>query len=324
MLYAKITGTGSYLPKKILTNVELEKTIETNDAWIQERTGIKSRHIASDDETTSTMGVAAAQNALAAAQLEPKDIEMIIVATCTPAQFFPSCACTIQHALGASAGIPAFDVQAACSGFVYALSIADQYIKNGSVKRVLIIGSEIMSRVLDWQDRSTCILFGDGAGAVILEASKNPGVLGTYIGADGSQKDLLYLNNIIAGQKHGSENSKVPYLKMQGNPIFRLAVNILKKIASEALLKHQPEITQLDWLVPHQANIRIIQATAEKLNLPMDKVIVTLENQGNTSSASIPLALDEGIRSKRILPGHTLLLEAFGGGLTWGSALVKY
>ncbi|MDB6097118.1 MAG: 3-oxoacyl-(acyl-carrier-protein) synthase [Francisellaceae bacterium] len=322
MIFSSIKGTGSYLPETILSNKELEQMVETNDEWIQERTGIKNRRIASSTDTVSNMGVKAALKALDAAQLSPAQIDMIIVATCTGEKAFPSMACLIQHELGIPS-CPAFDVQAACSGFIYALSIADQFIRNQNAKNVLIIGSEIMSSVLDWTDRGTCILFGDGAGAVIVSASLNPGVILTRISADGEHNNLLYLNNKKRSNAKVSSMDE-SYLYMEGNKIFKLAVNILKKAALETIEAGNLSTQQIDWLVPHQANIRIIKAMAEKLGLPMERVVLTLAEQGNTSGASIPLALDSAIRSGQIKRGNTLLLEAFGGGLTWGSALVKY
>lgn len=312
MVFSKILGTGSYLPDTILTNFDLEKKVDTSHAWILERTGIEKRHIAHKDECTFEMGAKAAAKALEMAEVSSSDVDMVIVATCTPDKIFPATACLIQQHLGIPPG-PAFDVQAACSGFIYALSIADKFIKAQAAKKVLVVGSEIMSRVTDWEDRNTCVLFGDGAGAVLLGAATSPGILSTYISADGRHKDILYLNNLPQ-----------EYIKMQGNTVFRLAVNMLDKLASEALAHNHLSLADIDWLVPHQANIRIIQATAEKLNIPMEKVAITLKDQGNTSAASIPLVLDTYIRENKIVRGQTLLLEAFGGGLTWGTCLVKY
>lgn len=312
MTFSKILGTGAYLPTNVVTNADLEKRIETSDQWITDRTGIKKRHIASGSETTTSMAVSAAKQALEAAGLEPKSIDLVLVATCTPEKMFPSTACLIQQELGISP-CPAFDIQAACSGYIYALSVADQFIRTGMVKRALVVGSETMSSVLDWQDRKTCILFGDGAGAVVLEASETPGILSTAISADGRQKDILYLNN-----QPGA------FLQMQGNIVFKNAVHVLDRVATEALDRHGLKTEDLDWLVPHQANIRIIQATAQKLGLPMERVVVTVGEQGNTSGASIPMALDVAVRDGRIERGQHLLLEAFGGGLTWGTALIRY
>lgn len=312
MIFSRIQATGSYLPEKILTNHDLEKTIETSHDWIVERTGIEARHIASDDETSASFAIKAAKNAIDNGKMDAKDIDMIIVATATPEKIFPANACLVQQALGIPPG-PAFDIQAACSGFIYAMSIADQFIKTGMNRRVLVIGTEVMSRIVDWSDRRTCILFGDGAGAVILEASDTPGLLSTFISADGRHQDLLYLNN-----KPGSN------IQMQGNSVFKLAVNALGDMALQTLKKHDLSVDDIHWLVPHQANSRIIEATAEKLGMPMERVILTLKTQGNTSAASIPLALDAAITDGRIKRGQYLLMEAFGGGLTWGTALVKY
>jgi len=310
MIFSKIIGTGGYLPEKIVTNYDLEQKVDTTHQWIFERTGIVERHIANVEETTTQMGAHAARRAIEAAGISPDDIEMVIVATCTPDRVFPATACLIQAELGLPVG-PAFDIQAVCSGFMYALSVADQFIRTGTMKRILVIGSEVMSRVIDWTDRKTCILFGDGAGAVVLAASAEPGILSCSVNADGRYKEALYL-----------ENHPVKTLQMQGNVVFRLAVNILDKIAASMIAKHGLIVSDIDWLVPHQANIRIIEATAGKLNLPMERVILTLQNQGNTSAASIPLALDTAIRDGRIIPGQRILLEAVGGGLTWGTALL--
>lgn len=321
MTYSKIIGTGSYLPEKILTNHDIEKIVETSHDWIVERTGIHQRHIAEKHETAASMSENAARKALKDAGLEPNDIEMIIVSTSTPEKMFPSTACLLQERLGI-AGCPAFDLNsAACAGFVYAFSIADQFIRQGTVKNVLVIGSEIMSRILDWNDRSTCVLFGDGAGAVILGQSDQPGVLSTHLHADGTHKDVLWLSIAIGKPTNVDE---MLYMQMKGNQLFKLAVNILGNLFDETLEANGIQKSDVDWLIPHQANIRIIEAMAKKLDLPMDRVAMTLTDQGNTSSASIPLALDKTIRDKKIKPGDLLLLEGFGGGLAWGSALVKY
>jgi 3-oxoacyl-[acyl-carrier-protein] synthase III len=321
MAYSKILGTGGYLPEKILTNKDLEKIVETSSDWIVERTGIHQRHIAAEYESALTMSEAASRQAMETAGLKPEDIGMIIIATTTPEKMFPSTACLLQQRLGIS-GCPAFDLNStACAGFVYALSIADQYVKSGAVKNALVIGSEVMSRVIDWSDRSTCVLFGDGAGAVIIGASDEPGILSTHLHADGNFKDVLSLS-ISLGKP--IEVEEALFLKMAGNQLFKLAVNILGKLFDETLAANSLKKSDVDWLVPHQANIRIIEAMAKKLNLPMDKVAITLHDQGNTSSASIPLALDSAIRDGRIKRGEMLLLEGFGGGLAWGSALLKY
>jgi len=321
MTYAKILGTGGYLPEKILTNADIEKIVETSDEWIVERTGIRQRHIAAEHETSLTMAEKAARVAMLAANVTPADIGMIIIATTTPEKMFPSTACLLQQRLGI-AGCPAFDLNsAACAGFVYALSIADQYIRTGAVKKALVIGSEVMSRVVDWTDRTTCVLFADGAGAVVLGASDEPGILSTHLHADGTYKDVLSLS-VSLGKP--IEVEEALFLKMTGNQLFKLAVNILGDLFDETLSANGLTKADVDWLVPHQANIRIIQAMAKKLILPMDKVAITLEEQGNTSSASIPLALDKAIRNGSIKRGEMLMLEGFGGGLAWGSALIRY
>jgi 3-oxoacyl-[acyl-carrier-protein] synthase-3 len=321
MAYAQILGTGSYLPEKILTNADIEKIVETTSEWIVERTGIHQRHIAAEHDTALTMAEKAAREAMAAANIQPADIGMIIIATTTPEKMFPSTACLLQQRLGI-AGCPAFDLNStACAGFVYALSIADQFIRNGIIKNALVIGSEVMSRVVDWTDRTTCVLFGDGAGAVILGVSDKPGVLSTHLHADGSYKDVLSLD-VSIGKPLDVESSL--FIKMTGNQLFKLAVNILGDLFDETLKANGLVKADVDWLVPHQANIRIIQAMAKKLDLPLERVAITLEDQGNTSSASIPLALDKAVRDGRIKRGEMLLLEGFGGGLAWGSALIKY
>jgi 3-oxoacyl-[acyl-carrier-protein] synthase-3 len=321
MTYSKIIGTGSYLPEKILTNYELEKMVETSHAWIVERTGIHQRHIAGANDTALSMAENAAREAMAVAELAPADIGMIIIATTTPEKMFPSTACLLQQRLGI-AGCPAFDLNStACAGFIYGLSIADQYVSRGNVKNALVIGSEVMSRIIDWKDRGTCILFGDGAGAVILGGSNEPGIYSTHLHADGTYKDILTLS-ISLGKATDVEEEL--YLKMEGNQLFKVAVNILGNLFDETLAANSLTRSDIDWLVPHQANIRIIQAMAKKLDLPMDHVAISLNEQGNTSSASIPLALDKAIREGRIKQGDLLLLEGFGGGLAWGSALVKY
>lgn len=316
MNYAKITGTGSYLPEQIFTNQDWEKRVDTTHEWIVERTGIHSRHIANEKETASFMGTKAAQRAMEMAQVKPEQIQMIIVATATPDKVFPATACLIQKQLGAPQGI-AFDLQAACTGFIYALSIADQYIKSGAIDCALVIGSELMSKIIDWTDRNTCVLFGDGAGAVVLQKSDEPGIMATDLVADGQFDEILFLNNAQMGKE-------VSYLNMQGQKVFKLAVTKLGEIVQAVHDKYQIKPEAIDWLIPHQANVRIIKATAEKLGLPMEKVILTVQTHSNTSSASIPLALDVAVRDGRVKRGQTLLFEAFGAGLTWGSALVKF
>lgn len=317
--YARIIGTGSYLPSRVLTNHDLQKMVDTSDEWITTRTGIKQRHIAADDESAATMALQAGQQALKHANIQPSSIQLLIVATSTPERLFPSTACLVQQRLGVSAGTASFDLNAACAGFSYALHTANQAIRSGQVDTALVIGSEAMSRVLDWQDRSTCVLFGDGAGAVVLQADNQTGVLASQIGADGQYTDLLYTEN-----RDATMIANLAHVKMQGGNVFKLAVNTLSQLVDESMALAGIPASQLDWLVPHQANIRIIQACARKLNLPMDKVILTIADHGNTSAASIPLALHCGISDGRIKTGDTLLLESFGAGLAWGGAVVRY
>ncbi len=322
MINSKITGTGGYLPEKVVTNADLEKIVDTTDEWITTRTGIKKRHLVVDGETTCDLAEKAALNAMEAAGITKDDIDLIIVATTTPDRVFPSTACLLQDRLDIH-GCAAFDVQAVCTGFVYALGVADKFIKSGTHKTALVIGAETMSRTVDWNDRTTCVLFGDGAGAVILQASDEPGILSTHLHADGKYKELL---TVPAGV---SENpalfqSGEAYMQMKGNEVFKMAVNTLGRIVDETLAANNMEKSDVDWLVPHQANIRIINATAKKLGMSMDHVVVTVHEHGNTSAASVPLALNEAVRDGRIKRGETILLEAFGGGFTWGSALIKY
>lgn len=318
MAYSTILGTGSYLPEKVVTNFDLEKIVDTTNDWIVERTGIHERRVVAADENAVTMAEIAGKRALEAAGLTPADVEMIIVSSTTPHMVFPSTACLLQEKFGI-AGCPAFDLNAsACAGFMYAFSIADQYIKTGAIKNALVIGSEVMSRVVDWNDRTTCVLFGDGAGAVVLGRSQEPGILSTHLHADGTHKDVLYL------PLGSGKNPNVESVKMMGNQLFKLAVNTLGDLFDETLVANNMQKSDIDWLVPHQANMRIIDAMAKKLSLPLDRVTITLDKQGNTSSASIPLALDIAIRDGRIQRGQILMMEGFGGGLSWGSALVKY
>lgn len=318
MAYSKILGTGSYLPERVVTNFDLEKMVDTSHAWILERTGIRERRIANENENAVTMAEQAGRAALEVAGLKPTDINMIIVTSTTPHMVFPSTACLLQERFGIS-GCPAFDLNAtACAGFMYGLSIADQYIRTKSIKNALIIGSEVMSRVIDWKDRSTCVLFGDGAGAIVLGATKEPGFFSTHLHADGTHKDVLYLP---LGTRVTPNSESV---QMMGNQLFKLAVNILGDLFDETLSANAMVKSAVDWLIPHQANIRIIQAMAKKLDLPLDRVAITLSEQGNTSSASIPLALDKAIRDGRIKRDQILMMEGFGGGLAWGSALVRY
>ena len=314
MIYARIAGTGSYLPEKIVTNHDLEKTVATSDEWIRERTGIKKRHVAADGETSSDMGLAAARNAIEMAGVDASEIDLIVVATTTPDKVFPSNACIIQRKLDIH-GCPAFDIQAVCSGFVYALDVANRMIQTGGSKTALVIGCETLSRITDWTDRDTAVLFGDGAGAVLLQASGTPGIISTHIRADGKFEDLLEVPRGISGKD---------FIRMNGNAVFRKAVSTLGSIARETLEANGIDKSELDWLVPHQANLRIIAAAAKKLDMPMERVVVTVDEHANTSAASIPLALDTAVRDGRIQRGQLLLFEAFGAGFTWGSALVKY
>ena len=319
MTHARILGTGSYLPAGILTNADLEKRIDTTSQWIIERTGIHQRHIAAVGELTSDLATAAARAALDAANVLANEIDLLIVATTTPDLVFPSTACSVQAKLGITNQTPAFDLQAVCSGFIYALSVADQFIKTGAAKHVLVIGAETMSRITDWTDRGNCILWGDGAGAVVLGASNEPGILSTHIHADGQYKAML--QTTTGPSMAGNEPALI---RMEGNPVFKIAVNTLDSIVDESLAANGLQQSDIDWLVPHQANIRIIQATAKKLAMSMDRVVTTIADHGNTSAASVPLAFDTAIRDGRIQRGHTVLMEAFGGGFTWGSALIRY
>ncbi len=307
------------MPENVLTNADLEKMVETSDQWIRERTGINKRHIAVAGQTTCDLAEQAAINAIAAAGITAADIDLIIVATTTADKIFPSTACLLQKRLGIH-GSPAFDVQAVCSGFVYALSIADKFIRTGSAKRALVVGAETLSRITNWKDRATCVLFGDGAGAVVLEASAEPGILSTHLHADGEYDELLH---VPGGISRGDEGGRL-FMEMQGNEVFKIAVRTLGRIVDETLEANNLKKSDIDWLVPHQANIRIITATAKKLDMPMDKVVVTVHEHGNTSAASIPLALDVAVRDGRIKRNQTVLLEAFGGGFTWGSVLLKF
>lgn len=320
MIYSRIAGTGSYLPEKILTNHDLEQMVDTNDQWIQDRTGIKKRHIVAENETTTDLAFNAAEKAIVAANINRAEIDLIIVATTTPTRIFPSTASLVQERLGVR-GCPAFDIQAVCTGFVYALTVADKFIKSGSVKNALVIGAESLSRIVDWTDRNTCVLFGDGAGAVILQASEETGILSTHIHSDGHYNKLL---SVPTGPGSAHNNEVRPYIEMQGNDVFKVAIKTLSSIADETLAANNLEKSDIDWLIPHQANIRIIAATARKLNMSMDHVVVTVAEHGNTSAASIPLALDTAVRDGRIQRGETLLLEAFGGGFTWGSVLLNF
>ena len=322
MNYTKIVGTGSYLPERILTNAELETLIDTSDAWIQERTGIRQRHIAADGETTCDLAEAATRMALETASIASTQIDLIVVATTTPDHVFPSVATKLQERIGAY-GCPAFDIQAVCAGFVYALGVAQQFISSGSARCALVVGAETFSRILDWNDRSTCILFGDGAGAVIVEAATEPGIIDCRLHADGRHRELLWVPAGVS-QSYEQTRQNAAYVSMRGNEVFKVAVKTLGREVEKTLAAHHLTATDIDWLVPHQANGRIITATAKRIGLPMERVILTVAEHANTSAASVPLALDTGIRDGRIKPGQMLLLEAFGGGFTWGSILLKY
>lgn len=322
MKFARIAGTGSYLPEKILTNHDLEKMVETSDQWIQERTGIKKRHVAEDGETTCDLAEKAARNAIDAAGIDVSEIDLIVVATTTADQVFPSTACLLQERLGIH-GCPAFDVQAVCTGFIYAVGVAEKFMKAGGIRNALVVGAETFSRIIDWTDRDTCVLFGDGAGAVVLQPSDEAGIMSTHLHADGKYKDLL---SVPAGISKGYDQLQEgkAYTQMSGNEVFKIAVKTLGRIVDETLDANQMKKSDVDWLIPHQANIRIINATAKKLKIPMDHVVVTVAEHGNTSAASVPLALDVAVRDGRIKRGETLLMEAFGGGFTWGSVLLTY
>jgi 3-oxoacyl-[acyl-carrier-protein] synthase III len=317
MIHSRIAGTGSYLPPRVVTNEELSKRLQTSDAWIRERTGIASRHIAAQSQGSSDLALHASREALKAANLQGQDIDLIVVATSTPDYIFPSTACLLQAKLGIK-GCAAFDVQAVCSGFVYALATADSFIKNRMAKTALVVGSEVFSRILDWNDRGTCVLFGDGAGAVVLSAAQEPGVHASLLHADGSQVDMLSVpGNVCGGKVTGS-----PFLQMNGQSVFKFAVKVLEESARETVAAAGMALEDVDWLIPHQANVRILEATARKLGLPREKLVVTVDHHGNTSAASVPLALDEYVRNGKIKRGDRLLLQGVGGGFTWGSSLV--
>ena len=319
MTYSKIIGTGSYLPKKILTNHDLESIVDTSDSWIRSRTGIEQRHIAAENETASDLAMNACLKAIESADISADKIDLIIVATTTPDMTFPSTACILQSKLGIK-DCPAFDVQAVCSGFVYALATADMFIRAGRCNTALVVGTEIYSRLLDWNDRSTCVLFGDGAGAVLITKSDQPGIISSHLHANGSHYNALSLpGNISHGKIQGN-----PFITMEGNTVFKFAVKVMEEIVYEALSENNLQISDINWLIPHQANIRIIQSTAKKLGLPMDKVVTTIAKHGNTSAASIPLALDIAVRDKRIKPNQYVLLEGVGGGFTWGAVLIRW
>lgn len=319
MIYSRIIGTGSYLPEKVLTNHDLEKMVETSDEWIHSRTGIRERHIAAEDEFSSDLGLKAAERAIAASGVAREEIDLIVFATSTPDMIFPSAACILQNKLGIK-NCAAFDIQAVCTGFIYALAVADKFVRSGQHRCALVVGAEVFSRILDWSDRSTCVLFGDGAGAVVLKASESPGILTSHLHADGGYRDILCVPGSVSGGKVQGH----PFLKMEGNAVFKFAVRVLEEVANEALSTAGLDKSDIDWMVPHQANIRIIQATARKLDLSPERVIVTVDRHGNTSAASVPLALDEAVRDGRIKAGHHVLLEGVGGGFTWGSLLMRW
>ena len=322
-IYSRIAGTGSYLPEKVLTNDDLAKFVDTSDEWITSRTGIRERHVAAEGETTGDLAYHASVRALEAAGVEASELDLIVLGTTTPDLIFPSTACLIQHRLGAN-GCPAFDVNAACSGFVFALSVADKFIRSGSAKTVLVIGAETLTRMVDWTERTSCVLFGDGAGAVVLKADGETGILSTHLHADGGKKELLWNPvGVSVGFKPDEPNVGVR-INMTGNDVFKHAVKALDAIVEETLEANGMDRHEIDWLIPHQANLRIIEATAKRLDMPMERVIVTVDRHGNTSSGSVPLALDEAVRSGKVQRGQLLLLEAFGGGFTWGSALLRY
>lgn len=321
-VFARIAGTGSYLPEKVLTNDDLAKLVDTSDEWITARTGIRERHVAAEGETTGDLAYHAAVRALEAAGVQASELDLIILGTTTPDLVFPSTACLVQHRLGAL-GCPAFDVNAACSGFIYALTVADKFIRSGAAKTALVMGSETLTRMVDWTDRTTCVLFGDGAGAVVLKADTETGILSTHMHADGSRKELLWSPVGVSVGFKAEENGGVR-IQMTGNDVFKHAVKALDSVVEEALEANGMDRHDIDWLIPHQANLRIIEATAKRLDMPMDRVVVTVDKHGNTSSGSVPLALDEAVRAGKVQRGQLVLLEAFGGGFTWGSALLRY
>ena len=322
-VFSRVAGTGSYLPAKVVTNDDLSKIVDTSDEWITSRSGIRQRHVAADDETSSDLGYHAAVRALEAAGVAVEEIDLIVVGTTTPDLIFPSTACLIQHRLGAN-GCPAFDVNAACSGFIYALTVADKFIRSGAAKTALVIGTETLTRMIDWSDRTTCVLFGDGAGAIVLKADDETGIISTHLHADGGKKELLWNPvGVSVGFKPEEKNAGVR-IRMTGNEVFKHAVKALDSVVEETLEANGLDRHDIDWLIPHQANLRIIDATAQRLDMPMERVIVTVDRHGNTSSASVPLALDEAVRSGKVQRGQLVLLEAFGGGFTWGAALLRY
>ncbi|MEQ1527134.1 MAG: beta-ketoacyl-ACP synthase III [Gallionella sp.] len=319
-MYSRIIGTGSYLPTKTLTNFDLEKMVDTSHDWIVSRSGIHERHVAADNELTSDLALQASINAISAAGISANEIDLIIIATTSPDQIFPSTACILQDKLGIKNGSAAFDIQAVCGGFVYAMNIADLYIRGGQAKTALVVGAEVLTRMLDWNDRTTCVLFGDGAGAVVLRASETPGIVACKLHADGSHRDMLKADgNVRNGVVQGD-----PFIKMEGQAVFKFAVKVLSEVVEEVLEENNLKGTDISWLIPHQANIRIMEATAKKLGLSMDNVVVTVAKHGNTSAASIPLALDTAVRDGRVQAGQNILLEAVGGGFTWGAILIRW
>ncbi|BCT67513.1 beta-ketoacyl-ACP synthase III [Nitrosospira sp. NRS527] len=319
MMYSRVIGTGSYLPEKILTNLDLEQMVDTSDEWIRSRTGIAQRHIATDSQMASDLALNASREAMKAAKIDAGEIDLIIVATTTPDVIFPSTACILQDKLGVK-DCAAFDVQAVCSGFIYALATADMFIRAGKYRTALVVGAEVYSRILDWSDRSTCVLFGDGAGAVVLTRSDRPGIISSHLHADGSYKGILTAPGSFS---HGKIQGN-PFVMMEGNTVFKFAIKVLEDVVREALAENNLEVSDIDWLIPHQANIRIIISTAKKLGIPMEKVVATLDKHGNTSAASIPLALDVAVRDGRIQSGQHVLLEGVGGGFTWGAVLISW
>lgn len=321
-MYSRIAGTGHYVPERILTNIELEEIVETTDEWIRSRSGIEQRHIAADEQTTASLAIEAAKRAIEAAGITPEEIDFLVVGTTTPDLVFPNVGTIVQDALGIH-GCAAFSVEAACSGFIYALSIADKFVSTGQSKNALVIGAETLSRITDWTDRATCVLFGDGAGAVVLQPATEQGIISTHLHADGQYKDLLYAPAGVSKRPEGDLNKDFA-IHMQGNEVFKLAVKTLGAVVKETLEANSLDHDALDWLVPHQANKRIIEATAKRLGMPMEKVILTVAKYGNTSAASVPMALDVAVRDGRIKRGDLLLMEAFGGGFTWGSALIRF
>ena len=322
MIHSRIAGTGRCLPERVLTNLELETMVDTTDEWIRARTGIERRHIAADGQTTLDLAEGAARQAMAAAGVTPEQVDFIVVGTTTPDVVFPNLGCLLQERLGVPA-CPAFALEAACSGFIYALSIADRFVSSGSARCALVIGAETLSRITDWSDRSTCVIFGDGAGAVVLQPASEPGILSCHLGADGRYKDLLYYP-YGPSRRRRPEDTETAAIHMRGNEVFKVAVKTLESIVETTLAANGLDRGEIDWLIPHQANIRIIQATARRLGMPMEKVVLTLQDHGNTSAASVPMALDVAVRDGRVRRGDLLLLEAFGGGFTWGSALVRF